>query len=302
VTPPQSPRPALTSFDLSLYAVVLFAWGTSWIAMKYQVASIPPETSVFWRFVISAAAMMLVAALRGERLAYSWPDHARFAAMGVLIFSTNFILFYHGAMVLASGLLAVVFSTAAIINLVMGWALFGQRLTARLVSGAVLGFFGIVLLFAPKIIGAEFNHATLIGLLLCIAGTFSFCAGNQVSAASQRRGVAVIPATAWGMAYGALWAGLLVLGFGHSFAIEWSTAYLSSLLFLALSASVLAFYAYLTLLGRIGAGRAGYATVMFPVIALAISTIFEGYVWTWPAIAGAALALAGNWLVLKSSR
>jgi drug/metabolite transporter (DMT)-like permease len=295
-----STRPRLTSFDLTLYGIVLFAWGTSWIGMRMQVGNVPPETSVFWRYVIAAGAMMLVAGFRGERLLYGRSDHLRFAAMGVFMFSTNFMLFYHGALVIPSGLLAVVFSAASIINLVMGWALFGQRMTPRLVAGALIGFSGILMLFAPQIIGAGFDHAGLIGLMLCIAGTFCFCTGNQISASSQRRGVAVIPATAWSMAYGALWSGLVTTGFGHSFAIEWSVAYVGSLLFLALSASVLAFYAYLTLLGRIGAGRAGYATVMFPVIALAISTVFEGYVWTWPAITGAALALAGNFLVLRS--
>jgi drug/metabolite transporter (DMT)-like permease len=295
-----SSRPRLTSFDLTLYAIVLFAWGTSWIGMRMQVGNVPPETSVFWRYVIAASAMMLVAGLRGGRLAYPAADHLRFAAMGVFMFSTNFMLFYHGALVIPSGLLAVVFSAASIINLVLGWALFDQRMTARLAAGAALGFSGILLLFAPQIMGATFDHASLIGLLLCIAGTFCFCTGNQISASSQRRGVAVIPATAWSMTYGALWAGVVSLAMGHSFAIEWSLPYVGSLVFLALSASVLAFYAYLTLLGRIGAGRAGYATVMFPVIALAISTIFEGYVWTWPAIAGATLALAGNWLVLRS--
>ncbi|MGL4727967.1 MAG: DMT family transporter, partial [Bosea sp. (in: a-proteobacteria)] len=246
-----------------------------------------------------AAAMMLLASLRGERLAYARADHLRFAGMGVFMFSTNFMLFYHGAAVLPSGLLAVVFSLASIINLLLGAILFGQRLTPRLIAGALIGFGGILLLFAPKIIGAELNQATLTGLLMCIAGTCCFCTGNQISASSQERGVAVIPATAWGMVYSAIWSGLVTLGLGRSFAIDWNWHYLGSLVFLALSASVIAFYAYLTLLGRIGAGRAGYATVMFPVIALAISTVFEGYVWTAPAIAGAVLALAGNWLVLR---
>jgi drug/metabolite transporter (DMT)-like permease len=292
--------PRLTSFDLTLYGLVLFAWGTSWIGMRMQVGVVPPETSVFWRYVIAASAMMGIAALRRERLTYAFADHLRFAAMGVFMFSTNFMLFYHGALVIPSGLLAVVFSAASIINLGLGLVLFGQRLTTRLAAGALLGFGGILLLFAPQIMGATFDHAALVGLIMCIVATFSFCTGNQISASSQKRGVAVIPATAWGMAYGAIWAALVTLVLGNSFAIDWSLPYLGSLLFLALSASVLAFYAYLTLLGRIGAGRASYATVMFPVIALAISTMFEGYVWTWPAILGATLALAGNWLVLRS--
>ncbi len=67
---------------------------------------------------------------------------------------------------------------------------------------------------------------------------------------------------------------------GHAFMIEPTARYVGSLLYLALIGSVLAFACYLTLLGRIGADRAAYATVMFPVVALAVSTIVEGYRWT----------------------
>jgi drug/metabolite transporter (DMT)-like permease len=289
----------LTTFDLVLYGLVLFAWSTSWIAMKWQVGVVAPEMSVFWRFVIAAAAMMALAALRRERLCYGWQHHLRFAGMGVFMLSTNFILFYHGAKVIPSGLLAVVFSLASVVNLSLGALFFGLRLNGRLVLGALLGICGIALLFAPEILGASFDHAALAGLGMCVAGTLCFCTGNQISAASQRAGAAVIPATAWGMVYGMAWAGLVSLLLGRSFAIEWTARYLGSLVFLALSASVLAFYAYLTLLGRIGAGRAGYATVMFPVVALALSTLIEGYVWTLPAIIGAVLVLGGNWLVLR---
>src|SRR5690606_30754486 len=81
-----------------------------------------------------------------------------------------------------------------------------------------------------------------------------------------------------------------------------SFPYVVSLLYLALCGSVVAFGAYLTLLGRIGADRAGYVTVLFPLVALAISTLVEGYLWTPAALAGVALVLTGNLLVLLPQR
>ncbi|MGL4324982.1 MAG: DMT family transporter [Beijerinckiaceae bacterium] len=288
-----------TAADYGLYALVVIAWSTSWIAMHYQVGVVAPEISVFWRFLIAAIAMFVIAVWRGEPLHYARSDHGRFAAMGMLMFSSNFILFYHGAQAIPSGLLSVVFSLASIINLLLAAIVFKQPITGRIALGALLGTAGIGLLFAPQILGADMQSASARGLLLCVAGTLCFCAGNLFSGESQRRGIGVISASAWGMAYGTVWSGILSWLMGRPFIVEWTVPYIFALIYLALMASVVAFYSYLTLLGRIGAGRAGYATVMFPVFALLISTFAENYQWTVMAMAGAVLALAGNVLVMR---
>ena len=135
--------------------------------------------------------------------------------------------------------------------------------------------------------------------MFCILGTLSFCLGNMISASNQRAGIPVTPATTWGMAYGTLFLGLFALLKGNSFAIDYSFTYLGSLIYLAIIASVVAFGSYLTLLGRIGSARTGYATVIFPVVALTVSTIFEGYQWTGVAFAGLLLVMTGNVLMLR---
>jgi drug/metabolite transporter (DMT)-like permease len=130
----------------------------------------------------------------------------------------------------------------------------------------------------------------------------SFCTGNLVSAVNQRRGLPIVSANAWGMLYGTIWSTLLALAFGRPFIIEPTLPYLGSLVFLAVVSTVVAFAAYLTLLGRIGPARAGYATVMFPVLALVISTAMEGYSWTAYAVAGLALVALGNVLVMAPGK
>ena len=289
-----------TATDYGLYAVTVLAWGVSWIAMKSQVATVAPEVSVFWRFILAAAIMMAFASYRGHDLSYRLRDHLRFAGLGAFLFSTNFTLFYYGAMEIPSGLLAVIFSTASIFNLFLGLILFGQRPNLLALIAGVLGFAGITLMFWPKLAGAEVNTPAAIGLGLCIAGTLSFCFGNMLSADTQKRGIKVVPATAWGMFYGAVFLGLFSALRGQSFAVEWSLSYLGGLVYLAIVASVIAFASYLTLLGRIGSARAGYATVMFPVVALTLSTIFEDYQWTALAALGLAFVLGGNLLMLRA--
>jgi drug/metabolite transporter (DMT)-like permease len=295
-------RPAarLQGYDILLYALVVFAWGTSWIGIHLQaVSSVPPEVSVFWRFLLAGLVMLGLALARGERLALPLRAHGLFLPMGLPLFSAFLVLFYHGALEISSGLLSVVFSMASVVNLALAYLFFGQKLELRVLAGAGIGMLGVALLFGPQIFNVDLGGATLAGLTFSVLGTLCFCCGNMLSFASQRSGVPVIAGTAWGMLYGVGWLAAYCLARGYSFMPEFSAVYLGSLAFVVLSASVLAFWAYLTLLGRIGAGRAGYATVMFPVVALAISTIAEGYVWTPLALVGVALALGGNVLVLR---
>lgn len=286
--------------DYGLYAVTVLSWGFSWIAMKSQVATVSPEVSVFWRFVVAAAVMMAWARFRGYSMSFGFRDHLRFAGLGIFLFSTNFTLFYYGAMQIPSGLLAVIFSTASIFNLFLGLILFGQRPNLLALAAGLIGFAGIAMMFWPKLVGAEFNTHAAVGLGMCIAGTLSFCFGNMVSADAQRRSIGVVPATAWGMFYGMLFLGLFSALRGQSFAVEWSLSYFTGLAYLSIIASVVAFASYLTLLGRIGSARAGYATVMFPVVALTLSTIFEGYQWTAIAALGLVCVLCGNVLMLRA--
>jgi drug/metabolite transporter (DMT)-like permease len=298
-----APRPpALTTFDLMLYGVTVFGWGTSWYAMKLQVGTVPPEVSVMWRFVVAALVMFAWAGLRRLPLSYPPADHARFALLGLLLFSTNFVLFYHGASWLPSGLLSVIFSLSSVGNVLLAAALFRTRIEARVVAGALLGTGGVALIFLPALMGARLDDGIAVGLLLCVAGTLSFCLGNMVSARSQQYRVPVIAATAWGMTYGVVLLAAFNLITHHSFAIDPSPSYIGSMLWLAGPSSVMAFAAYLTLIGRIGPARAGYVTVLFPIVALAVSTVLEAYAWTLPAVAGVALVLGGNVLVLRTRR
>jgi drug/metabolite transporter (DMT)-like permease len=79
-------------------------------------------------------------------------------------------------------------------------------------------------------------------------------------------------------------------------------AYVGSLAYLTVFGSIVAFGAYLTLLGRIGAHKAGYAMVMFPVVALVLSTLFEGLEIDTTTVIGTLLVLSGNLFVLKTRR
>jgi drug/metabolite transporter (DMT)-like permease len=294
---------AVSPTDVGLFVAVVLSWSMSWYALSLQAdAAVAIQTSLMWRFVIACAIMFVWVAAVRERLSFPWRYHAAFGLLGVLIFCVNFMLFYYGSYYLISGLLSVVFSLASVFNLAIAFITSRRIPRGNVAFGALLGVVGIALMFAPEIAGQDWSGGALFGLGLCVAGTLSFCFGNQVSAKLQALKVPVLSASAWGMAYGAAGAGLMSVALGEDLSLVLEPVWLGSLLFLAVVSTVIAFWAYLTLLGRIGPARAGYATVVFPVLALLLSTVVEDYVFTLTALAGLVLVLAGNVLVLRGGR
>jgi drug/metabolite transporter (DMT)-like permease len=220
----------------------------------------------------------------------------------LLLFSLNFLLYYHAAAVLPWGLLSFVFSLAWFFNVWLGALFLGAPIDRRVVVGGLLGAIGMAALFYPQFAGHAFPRNALIALGLSLAGTLAFCLGNIVSAMLSKRKIPVFAATGYAMLYGT--AGLAIYAFlnGHAFTLEWTLPYLFGLAYLALIGSVVAFACYLTLLGRIGADRAAYVTVLGPVVALAVSTVVENFQWTIVAALGLVAVLMGNVLVLRPTR
>ena len=284
-------------FELLLYGMVVFGWSTSWLPLKWQLGVVAPEVSLLWRFLIASIVMFIVSVCVRQSLKFDWRTHLQFALLGLCIFSTNFAFFYHGGKGVASGLLAVVFSSASMVNVLMTAVL--RRLWPRFahVLAAGVGLTGVVCLFWKEL---QFSDTALTSLCLCLIGTLFFCTGNMVSAACHRRGIPLFASTSWGMFYGACYLALFSLICRHEFVVEPTMKYMLGLVWLALVSSVMTFAAYLSLIGRIGASRAGYATVIFPVFALLISTVFESYSWNGLALVGLGLVICGNVIMLRA--
>ena len=290
--------PAFAPLDYALYATTVAAWSLSWFALSEQVGVVAVEVSLVYRFAMATAMMVAWVLWRGDAMRFAVRDHLIFLAMGVCLFSMNFNLFYYASQYIVSGLLSVVFSLASVINIVLAFLLTRERPAGGVVFGALLGVCGIAALFAPSLVEGA-GTGVSFGLALCVVGTLFFCVGNQFSARLQARKVSVIAASAWGMAYGTLASLALALAKGEPFLFDTSVNYVASLLWLAIVSTVIAFASYLTLVGRIGPGRAGYATVIFPVFALLASTWLEGYQWTPLAVLGLVLVLSGNVFVIR---
>nr|WP_275976495.1 EamA family transporter [Geothrix alkalitolerans] len=283
---------------MSLYLASILIWGSTWIAITYQYGRVAPEVSVAYRFALAATLLAVWCLLRGLKLRFTRREHGWLALQGALMFGINYVCVYLAEQRIPSGLMAVIFSLMAVLNLIGARLFFGTPLTRRAMAGMALGVAGVAIVCLPGAAGPLQGGLSRAGLLFALAGTVAASLSNLVSQRNQRQGIPVVQGNAVGMAYGAAFVALFCWAAGRPFTFDPSPRYLGSLAFLSLFGSILAFGAYLTLVGRIGAGRAGYAMIVIPVVALALSTAFEGLQWRWGMALGAALCLAGNALVL----
>ena len=285
--------------NTTLYLVTVLIWGSTWFAIEFQLGVVAPEVSVVYRYVIASSILFIYCKIKKLSLLFDVKSHLWFGFLGLFLFCLNYVFAYRAQVHITSALAAIAFSTMLWINIGLSRLFFGTRAGAQVLLGALLGIVGIVLIFAPQVQSVSMTDSMFFGLVLAMLGALSSSCGNMVSQAAQGRTLPVMQANAWGMLYGALLTAIIALVQGHEFTFDRTFTYIVSLAYLAIFGSVVAFGAYLTLLGRIGAHRAGYATVMFPVVALILSMLFEGLSLDVTIALGTALVLTGNLLVLK---
>ena len=284
-----------------LFLSTVLIWGTTWIAIAFQAGPVPVLVSVFYRFALASLLFLVLLAITGRLRLPRRDQQVWLLAQALCLFSLNFICFYHAVSYIPSGLESVIFSLATIFNAINARIFYGDRISKKVVLASILGISGLILLFGRDILDTS-TSGTLFGVGLAMLGTMFFSLGNMVSRRNSQAGISPVFANAWGMGYGALVLIILIALTGTPIVAPPDATYFGAMLYLAVFGSIIAFSTYLILVARIGSARAAYATVLFPIIALALSTVFEGYVWHWTGFLGLALALAGNIVMFAPSR
>ncbi len=292
----------MLNHSASLYFAAVLIWGSTWYAIKFQLGVVAPEVSLVYRFGLAALILLLFCLMTGRRLRFSARQHGFIALQGLFLFSSNYLIFYWATGLLTSGIVALLFSTVILMNIVNGAIFMGSAIRPRVVLGSGFGIAGIAAIFWSEVSVVENTADTWRGLWMCLIATYFASIGNIISVRNQKTDIPVVQTNAWGMAYGALVMMVFAVISGASFDYDPALSYSVSLVYLAVFGSILAFGSYLTLVGRIGADKAAYAAVLFPVIALGLSTLFENYQWTLQAVFGFALVLFGNYVVLSRSK
>ena len=278
-------------------------WSSTWIVIRDQLGVVPPFWSVTYRFFIAAIAMALLAKVQGLSLRLDRGGIRVAAIVGFCQFCVNFIAVYMAERHITSGLVATIFALLMVPNSLLAWAFLNQRPTARFFASAAVSVVGVALLFVHEINdNPASNDAILAGLALTFVGMVGAAAANVFQAHEQARRYPLTVILAWAMAIGVVIDGTIALVFSGPPVFDPRPQYWFGLFYLAIVASVIAFSLYFPVVRKIGPARAAYSSVLTPILAMALSTVFEGYRWTWLAAAGVALALGGMLLALGGRR
>jgi drug/metabolite transporter (DMT)-like permease len=296
---PQSTRARV----LIPFGIVTLIWGSTWLVIRDQLGVVPPSWSVSYRFLVAGIALLAWSALRREPGRIDARGYRFAALLGLAQFVLNFNLVYRAEQYITSGLVAVVFALLLIPNALFGRIFLGQRLGRQLIVGSVIAMAGVALLFVHEVRSDPHGQTTaLVGIGLALCAIMSASSANVMQGTQTARAYPMLRTTAIAMLMGgsfdAAWAWFTV---GPP-VMEWRLGYVAGILYLGLAASALAFPLYFGVIRTIGPAKAAYSGVIVPVIAMALSTVFEGYRWSLLAAAGASLAAVGLVVALTARR
>lgn len=281
-----------------LYVVTVLIWGSTWLAIEFQIGVVAPEVSLVYRFAIAALLMWGFCFWRRMDMRIDSASHLFLVILAACNFGFNYLFLYWAQAYLSSAMTSIAFSTLLMLNIINTRLLFGKAIARRIYVGALIGIIGIGALFWFDLRAFDLSSESVLGLGLALAGTFIASIGNMVSVRNSNKGIGVMQGNAWGMMFGSILLVIYTLISGAEFTVDWSVGYLSSLMYLSVFGTVIAFACYFALLKDIGPEKASYAIVLFPVVAVVLSTLFEGFEWHINTVIGFVLVLIGNAIVL----
>ena len=284
--------------NLALYISTILIWGSTWLAITYQLGEVDPIISVIYRMALGSVLLFIWCWLKKIPLLLSTQNHRYLFAQGCLLFGFNYWTIYWSEVYLPSGIVAVIFSLLVFFNIINGRLFLNYPVTLPTVIGGIVGLTGISMLFYPEIANFSAADGALIGFGLAFISVVVASLGNIVATRNGNTGISVWAINAWAMLYGSLVLTLIALATGAEFSYGSTLEYTLSLIYLSVFGTILAFGAYLKLLINIGPSRAGYSSLIIPFVAIILSTIFENYQWTVLAAACFALVALGNYLIL----
>jgi len=285
--------------NLVLFISTLICWSPTWYLIKFQFGVVDPLISIFYRFFIASIIVFIFLILSKNKIVFNLHQHLRFLLLGITLFSLNYIFFYLANTYLISGIVTIAFSTILIMNILGERIYFKINSSKETLFAAGFGIIGILIIFEKELLNFKLEDKTHIGIILSFIATFWASTGNLIHQKNSKDKIPFIQSIAYGMLYGSLFTLIVAKFRGAEIIFDNSISYILSFLYLSIIGSVVAFYLYLKLLESIGSARAGYIGVIMPIIALIISTIFEGLQWTNNLIFGLPVLIFGCVLILN---
>lgn len=285
------------------FVVVSLIWGSTWLVIRDQLGTVPASWSVAYRFIVAAAGMILLAVamrqpLKIDRRMVGWT-----MLLGLLQFSMNFNFVYAAEHYITSGLVAVMFALLIVPNALLAKYWLGRQIGGSFMLGSAIACVGVALLMVQEYRAAPVGGSeVLFGLSLALCSVITASVSNVLQVTPKIARYPTITILAWSMFWGSLAnAGFALFMYGAP-VIDFRPSYVGGVLYLSIIGSVVTFPLYFRLIRDIGPGKAAYTGVVIPVVAMVLSTIFEGYVWSPLALAGGRLAIIGLVVAMQARK
>ncbi len=273
------------------FLIVSTVWGSTWLAIKIGLATVPPFLAAGLRFVIASVTLFTILRVRG--IVIPWTAEARrvYLTLGILSFSIPFALVYWGQAFIPSGLSSILFAAYPFwVALFSHVLLPNERLDMVTIAGVTLGFLGLVVIFAPDVSMA--SPRALEGMMAVLASTvlqgFVLVVvkkyGQQVSAFAMNF---------VGMSIGAVVLLALAVSTEPVSTVAWNPSGVASILYLALIGSVLTFVSYFWLLKRMDPVYLSLTSFVNPIVAILLGAVILGERLASTVLAGAGMVLIG---------
>lgn len=282
-----------------LFLLPALIWGSTWLVIKFQLGVVDPVFSVSYRFLFAGIILLVLSIFKKLKLKFSLKEHLFILIQGACLFGLNYWLVYMAELTLTSGLVAVIFSLIVFTNMIFSALVLKSKITWQILVGGVLAILGTALIFKKEFMGISEKAGVIWALTLCFISLLLASLGNIISGYNQKNKLPVIQTNAFGMLYGSVLLFFVGIFKGAPVIFDFSSAYILSMMYLTIFGSVIAFTAYLKLLGKIGPSKSAYIVVIVPILSMILSTIFEDYQWQRSVFIGMPVLIIGNLVAMN---
>ena len=273
-------------------------WSSTWLAIKIGLRDLPPISFVAIRFLIAIIVLLAVSIGHTRLLPLRRNDYAVLAITGILMFAVNYTLLFWAELHVSSGLAAVLQATIPIFGMIFAhWMLPDEPLRLQKLSGAIIAIGGVSVI-CGRLLGFNGPLAFWGGVGVVIGAASAAYANVLVKARSIQLAPAML--AAWQMIFGT--APLLVLGFavdGNPARFHWTATSVFCLVYLAVIGSALTFLLLYWLLPRLTVAQLQSISLITPPGAVMLGWLLGGETFPISSLLGAALVLAGVWMIFR---
>ena len=287
----------------ALYFLICSAiWGLTWIAIKFQIQAVDSTVAVFYRFIFATAVMFGLCYFNKTNLKYTAADHIRFGLQGLFMFCLNFIVTYWASSMATSALVALAFTSLIFFNMFGARIFFKTPFENKVVWGAILSLLGMGFITLNEYQHIVSEPLSIWGFLLSLMATLAASCGNLISTKNRQLKIPILSNNAFSMLYGSIITLVYCLTMNKNFHVDTSVPFWISFIYLSIFGTVVSFWSYLKLIDAVGPSKAAFTSVVSPVIALVVSTLYEGFSWNIYLLFGVVFCIAGNLVALVKFR